>query len=145
VTGDTRPTAPAVRPFHLSLPVRDLDEAADWYVEVLGTGRRRTGPGWVDLDLFGSQLSLHLVEDYEPDPRTTTVDGTAVPLRHHGVVLDPDTWHALVDRLEAAGVPFLLSTRSRFVGEPGEQHTFFLTDPSGNAIEVKAFPDGIWT
>lgn len=133
-----------MRAFHLSLPVADLEAAADFYVDALGCGRRRTGPDWVDLDLFGHQLSLHLVEGYAPDDTTCEVDATAVPVRHHGVVLDPDSWRALADRLEAAGVGFLLTPRSRFVGQDGEQHTFFLTDPSGNAIEVKAFPDGVW-
>ena len=130
--------------FHLSLPVADLDVATRWYVDVVGCSPRRTGPGWADVDFFGSQLSLHVVDGYEPDPRTDTVDGVAVPLRHHGVVLDPPRWQALADRLAAAGVEFLVTPRSRFVGEPGEQHTFFVADPSGNAIEFKAFPEGVW-
>ncbi len=68
----------------------------------------------------------------------------AVPVRHHGVVLDPQRWLVLAQQLEAAGQPFVLSPRSRFVGQPGEQHTFFVADPSGNALEVKAFPKGVW-
>lgn len=130
--------------FHLSLPVSDLTAAADFYVEVLGAGRRRTGPDWVDLDLFGHQLSLHLVEGYTPDDGVCQVDGTDVPVRHHGVVLDPDSWREAAARVERTGTSFLLTPRRRFEGQPGEQHTFFLTDPSGNAIEVKAFPDGVW-
>ena len=130
--------------FHLSLPVADLDHAADFYARVLGCERRRTGPGWADLDFFGHQLSLHVVEDYEPDARSTTIDGTAVPLRHHGVVLDPDSWASLVTRLEAADVDFVLTPRTRFAGQAGEQSTFFVADPSGNAMEVKAFPGGVW-
>ena len=133
-----------MHPFHLSLPVADLDEAAAWYVDAVGCAPRRTGPGWADVDFFGSQLSLHVVDGYEPDPRTDVVDGVTVPLRHHGVVLDPDRWRALAERLEADGEDFLVSPRSRFVGEPGEQHTFFVLDPSGNAIEFKAFPQGVW-
>ncbi len=130
--------------FHLSLPVADLAAATDFYVEVLGCARRRTGEDWTDLDLHGHQLSLHHVDGYEPEPHRSVVDGTHVPTRHHGIVLDPSAWRALADRVAAAGVPFLLTPRSRFEGQPGEQHTFFLTDPSGNAIEVKAFPDGVW-
>jgi uncharacterized protein len=134
-----------VRAFHLSLPVADLAEAADFYADVLGCARRRTGPDWADLDLHGHQLSLHEVAGYVPEPHRSVVDGVEVPARHHGVVLDPVAWRELAERIESAGVPFLLSPRSRFEGQPGEQHTFFLTDPSGNAIEVKAFPDGVWT
>jgi uncharacterized protein len=134
-----------VRAFHLSLPVADLAGAADFYADVLGCARRRTGPDWADLDFHGHQLSLHEVPGYTPEPHRSVVDGTEVPARHLGVVLDPAAWRSLADDLAARGVDFLLTPRSRFVGEPGEQHTFFLTDPSGNAIEVKAFPDGIWT
>lgn len=130
--------------FHLSLPVADLSAAADFYAEALGCRRGRTGPDWADLDFFGHQLSLHEVDGYRPDPQTCLVDGVAVPVRHHGVVLDPQRWLVLAQQLEAAGQPFVLSPRSRFVGQPGEQHTFFVADPSGNALEVKAFPKGVW-
>jgi extradiol dioxygenase family protein len=133
-----------VRAFHLSLPVADLGAAADFYADVLGCERRRTGADWADLDFHGHQLSLHEVPGYTPESHRSTVDGTEVPARHLGVVLDPQAWRALADRLSAADVPFLLTPRSRFVGGDGEQHTFFLTDPSGNAIEVKAFPNGVW-
>lgn len=134
-----------MRAFHLSLPVADLEEAATFYADVLGCARRRTGPGWADLDFHGHQLSLHQVDGYEPEAHRSTVDGTEVPARHLGIVLDPEAWRALAGGLEERRVPFLLTPRSRFVGEPGEQHTFFLSDPSGNAIEVKAFPGGVWT
>lgn len=133
-----------MRAFHLSLPVADLAAAGDFYADVLGAERGRTGPDWLDLGFFGHQLSLHLVPGYTADTATCEVDATAVPVRHHGIVLDPEAWRSLVARLEAAGTDFLLTPRSRFVGEEFEQHTFFVTDPSGNAIEVKAFPEGIW-
>jgi uncharacterized protein len=134
-----------VHAFHLSLPVADLAAAADFYVDVLRCERRRAGADWVDVDFFGHQLSLHEVEGYAPEPHRSVVDGVEVPARHLGVVLDPAAWRALADRLEATGVEFLLAPRSRFTGQVGEQHTFFVTDPSGNAIECKAFPDGVWT
>ncbi|MDP9406183.1 MAG: VOC family protein [Actinomycetota bacterium] len=130
--------------FHLSLPVADVDAAAAFYAERLGAQRGRSGPDWADLSFFGHQLSLHAVDGYVADPTTCVVDGDAVPVRHHGMVLDLQAWTELVERLRAAGEPFLLAPRSRFVGEPGEQHTFFLRDPSGNALEVKAFPGGAW-
>ena len=130
--------------FHLSLPVADLDSAAAFYADDLGCERKRTGPDWADLDFFGHQLSLHEVAGYVPDAQTCDVDNVAVPVRHHGVVLDPVQWQATADRLAERGTEFLLSPRSRFVGAEGEQHTFFVRDPSGNAIEVKAFPGGVW-
>lgn len=134
-----------MRAFHLSVPVANLEQAVDFYVSTLGCERRRSGDDWVDIDFFGNQLSLHELPAYEPQADTCTVDGVSVPVRHHGVVLDPDTWRSLAERLSAAGTDFVLTPRSRFVGQLGEQHTFFVADPSGNAIEVKAFPGGVWT
>jgi uncharacterized protein len=134
-----------VRAFHLSLPVADLEAAADFYVDALGGVRRRTGPDWIDIDFFGHQLSLHEVPGYAPESHRSVVDGVEVPTRHLGVVLDPETWQRLAESLTAAEVPFLLTPRSRFVGQDGEQHTFFVNDPSGNAVECNAFPDGVWS
>lgn len=131
--------------FHLSLPVRDLRSALAFYVDVLGCEPGRAGGDWVDVNFHGHQLSLHLDPAGAADERRCEVDGSAVPLRHFGLVLEPDAWHDLAERLARAGVPFLLTPRSRFVGEIGEQHTMFVADPSGNAIEFKAFPGGVWT
>lgn len=142
---DRQETKVQVPAFHLSLPAIDLERTTAFYVDVLGCQRGRTGPDWADLSFFGHQLSLHEHPGHVPDDRTCEVDGIAVPLRHHGVVLETGVWDAVVARLQTAGQPFLLSPRSRFVGDPGEQHTFFVADPSGNAIEIKAFPGGAWT
>jgi extradiol dioxygenase family protein len=62
-------------------------------------------------------------------------------VRHFGLVLDMAAWQALADRLTAAGVQFLIQPQIRFKGLPGEQATFFMRDPSGNALEFKAFAD----
>ena len=134
-----------LRAFHLSLPVADLEPAVDFYVSTLGCERRRSGDDWVDIDFYGNQLSLHEVPGYRPETGTCIVDGVSVPVRHHGIVLDPKTWRSLAERLSAGGAEFVLTPRSRFVGQLGEQHTFFIADPSGNAMEVKAFPQGVWT
>ena len=131
--------------FHLSLPVGDLAAAVDFYVDVVGGERGRTGPDWADVNFYGHQLSLHEVPGYVPDRVLCEVDGADVPVRHFGLVLSPGVWRDLVDRLMEAGVDFLLTPRSRFVGQLGEQHTLFIADPSGNAIEFKAFPRGVWT
>lgn len=131
--------------FHLSLPVRELAPALAFYVDVLGCEPGRAGSDWADVNFHGHQLSLHAHPAGAADDRRCEVDGTAVPLRHFGLVLDPDTWRDLAERLAEAGVAFLLTPRSRFVGEIGEQHTMFVADPSGNAIEFKAFPRGVWT
>ena len=96
---------------------------------------------WVDLDLYGHQLVLHLSTDAPPTQSFSDVDRDAVPVPHFGVVLNPADWDALAERLRERGAQFVIEPRVRFAGEVGEQRTFFLLDPSGNAIEFKAFGD----
>ena len=130
-----------VRPFHLALPVSDLDAAHAFYVDLLGCGTGRTDTRWIDLDFFGHQVTLHLVEDYDGDVKTNPVDGDKVPARHFGVVLDMDNWKTLASKLGDSGIEFLIAPRIRFEGEVGEQATMFFFDPSGNALEFKSFRD----
>ncbi len=133
--------ANALQPFHLAVPVNDLAAASDFYCGLLGCGTGRTAERWIDLDFFGHQLSLHLVEDHDGGVETNPVDGDNVPARHFGVVLDMQDWQLLAERLEQANCDFLISPHIRFKGEVGEQATMFLHDPSGNALEFKSFAD----
>lgn len=133
--------ASELRPFHLALPVHDLDVARAFYCDLLGMGTGRTDERWIDLDFYGHQVTLHLVDDELAAADTNAVDGDNVPASHFGVVLSMADWQALADRLEAAGCDFLISPRIRFKGEVGEQATMFFKDPSGNALEFKSFVD----
>jgi len=128
-------------PFHLAIPVTDLVAAEEFYCGILGCGKGRTAPRWIDLNFFGHQVSLHLVDDNDEGAATNPVDGDSVPSRHFGVVLDMDAWRTLADKLEKASCEFLLSPRIRFEGEVGEQATLFVSDPSSNALEFKGFAD----
>ena len=126
--------------FHLAFPVRDLAEARAFYGGLLGCAEGRSSPEWVDFDFHGHQIVAHLAPSPE-DVATNPVDGEDVPVRHFGVILDLASWRALADRLEAAGVRFIIPPQVRFRGQPGEQATLFFLDPSGNALEFKAFAD----
>jgi extradiol dioxygenase family protein len=126
--------------FHLAFPVRDLAEARAFYGGVLGCPEGRSGPDWVDFDLHGHQIVAHLAPD-EVGHRSNMVDGEQVPVRHFGLILEPGDWRALAERLEAAEVQFLIAPTTRFAGETGQQSTLFVADPSGNALEFKAFAD----
>lgn len=126
--------------FHLAFPVRDLAEARAFYGGLLGCAEGRSSPEWVDFDFHGHQIVAHLAPSPE-DVATNPVDGEDVPVRHFGVILDLTSWRALADRLEAAGVDFIIPPQVRFQGQPGEQATLFFLDPSGNALEFKAFAD----
>jgi len=128
-------------PFHLALPVSDLAGARAFYGALLGCKEGRAAPRWVDFDFFGHQLSVHLADDDLAGVPTNAVDGDRVPARHFGVILEWDQWTALHTRLAAAGVTFRIPPRTRFAGQPGEQGTFFVDDPAGNALEFKTFRD----
>jgi len=135
-----------IQPFHLAFPVRDLEEARRFYVDLIGCGVGREDATWVDFDFFGHQVVAHAVESDEWAAPKSPVDGHQVPSRHFGVVLEWDDWHGLADRLKAAKVEFLIDPYIRFKGEPGEQATLFFRDPSGNALEFKSFrnPDRLF-
>lgn len=128
-------------PFHLAFPVRDLEEARKFYGGLLGCPEGRSSPDWIDFDFHGHQISAHLVDGALAPSETNPVDGDAVPARHFGAVLSWEDWHILSERLRASGIPFLIEPHIRFAGQVGEQATFFLRDPSGNALEFKSFKD----
>lgn len=130
-----------LQPFHLAIPVDDLESAEKFYCGVLGCGTGRTAARWIDLDFFGHQVTLHLVEGRGSVKDTNPVDGDDVPTRHFGVILDMNAWQDLVERLTSANTSFLIEPRIRFKGEVGEQATMFLYDPAGNALEFKSFAD----
>ncbi|WP_404371617.1 VOC family protein [Sphingomonas sp. MMS24-J45] len=129
------------RPFHLAFPVHDLAAARAFYGGMLGCPEGRSADAWIDFDLFGHQIVAHLDPAAKPVAVTNPVDGDAVPVPHFGVVLTMDDWRALSDRLKAAGTRFVIEPHVRFVDQPGEQATMFFCDPSGNALEFKAFAD----
>ena len=124
--------------FHLAFPVHDLDAARRFYGEVLGCDEGRSDAHWVDFDLYGHQIVAHL-SDRAAEPVVNPVDGDDVPVPHFGLLLEPGAWRTLAERLRGAGVKFVIEPHTRFVGEPGEQSTMFVLDPSGNALEFKAF------
>jgi len=135
--------ADALRPFHLAFPVHDIAVARAFYGAVLGCPEGRSADTWVDFNLFGHQIVAHLHPGLEPGNRNhhNPVDGDEVPVPHFGVVLSPEDWDALAARLKSAGIDFVIEPHVRFKGEVGEQATMFFLDPSGNALEFKAFRD----
>ncbi|QAY76771.1 VOC family protein [Sphingosinicella sp. BN140058] len=131
----------ALPPFHLAFPVHDLDAARAFYGGLLGCPEGRSAAEWIDFDFYGHQIVAHLSPDAAPRPHHNPVDGHDVPVPHFGAVLDMAAWRNLADRLQAAGVDFVIPPTIRFQGAPGEQATMFFLDPSGNAIEIKAMAD----
>lgn len=130
-----------LRPFHLAVPVRDIEEARRFYGEVLGLAEGRSTDHWIDFDMMGHQFVVHLAPDHSTDPIHNPVDGETVPVPHFGVVLDMPAWEALAAKLRDSDIEFVIEPTIRFKGKPGEQATMFFKDPSGNALEFKAFED----
>ncbi|TDH38487.1 dioxygenase [Pseudohoeflea suaedae] len=129
-------------PFHLAFPVRDIEETQSFYRDVLGCSIGRSAETWVDFDLYGHQMSAHHRPESAQPPASGQVDGHAVPIPHFGVVLQMDDWKALRDRLAARDdIDWVMKPNLRFEGQPGEQATLFIRDPSGNALEFKGFAD----
>jgi hypothetical protein len=132
-------------PFHVAVQVRDIDEARRFYKEVLGCAEGRSDTSWVDFNLYGHQFVCHLNPTLGKSGKIAShfnpVDGHGVPVPHCGVVLEMKEWHELAERFRRRRVEFVIEPSVRFKGEPGEQATMFLLDPSGNALEFKSFKD----
>ena len=127
--------------FHLAFPVRDIASTRAFYGGLLGCPEGRSADLWIDFDLRGHQISAHVAPDACRTAATNEVDGDGVPVRHFGLVLEWKEWHAFVEHLRSRGVAWRIAPKIRFRGEVGEQATFFLEDPSGNALEFKSFRD----
>jgi extradiol dioxygenase family protein len=134
----------SIRPFHLAIPVRDITESRAFYGQLLGLNEGRCSEEWIDWNLYGHQLVTHLNPNLGPEGKVSVhvngVDGHGVPVPHFGVVLTSEDWHVLAKRLQGK-VEFIIEPYTRFKGEAGEQSTLFFSDPSGNALEFKAFAD----
>ena len=130
-----------LRPFHLAFPVHDLAAARAFYGGTLGCAEGRSSDQWIDYDFFGHQIVAHLDAAMTPRQLSNAVDGHDVPVPHFGAVLSVEEWRALAEKLQSAGVEFVIEPGIRFEGQPGEQATMFFLDPSGNALEIKAMRD----
>jgi extradiol dioxygenase family protein len=131
---------PQISPFHLAIPVKELLQTREFYRDILGFKEGRTSDHWVDLDFFGHQLVLHLSASGSQN-HSNPVDGKNVPVPHFGVVLEWQQWHDFRDLCLTKEIEFVIEPYIRFAGQTGEQATMFFLDPSGNALEFKAFKD----
>jgi len=130
-----------IQPFHVAIPVHNLEQCRIFYGETLGCEEGRSSDHWVDFNFFGHQLVIHYKPKAAEDVHTNSVDGKNVPVPHYGVVLEWEAFHALAEELKRKGVIFIIEPYIRFQGKVGEQATMFFYDPAGNALEFKAFKD----
>ena len=130
-----------MQPFHLAFPVHDLSLANKFYTTTLLCKVGRSSDEWIDFNLFGHQIVAHLDKSMDLESSLNIVDGKKVPVRHFGIIMKWNKWHQFVEHLKNETVNFLIEPHIRFKGKPGEQATFFIKDPSGNALEFKSFKD----
>jgi len=128
-----------LRPFHVAFAVADLEETLHFYRDILGCGIGRTSDKWIDFNFFGHQVTAHHKPSEVKKADANSVDGKNVPVKHMGVILTMDQWQALAEKVKGHKIDFVIEPYIRFKGEPGEQATMFFLDPSGNALEFKAF------
>ena len=129
-------------PFHLAIPVKEITNTRTFYREVVGCTEGRSSDRWVDFNFFGHQLVIHIDDSRETENIAgNDVDGHHVPVPHFGIVLEWCDWEDLAGRLKNNNIQFAIEPHIRFQGEVGEQATMFFYDPSGNALEFKAFKD----
>ncbi|MEX1011584.1 MAG: VOC family protein [Balneolaceae bacterium] len=131
----------SISPFHLAFPVKELKETLRFYRDILGCETGRSSDRWIDFNFWGHQVVAHLSPDDAGRSSSNDVDGHAVPAKHFGVILEWEEWEELAERLRNHEIRFVIEPYIRFEGEPGEQATMFFLDPSGNALEFKAFRD----
>ena len=129
-----------LNPFHLAIPVSNLEESVAYYRDTLGLREGRSSNKWADFDFFGHQLVCH-VSNIINEQITNPVDGEEVPGPHFGVVLSIEKFEEFLLQINDKNIDFIIKPTIRFKGEIGEQRTMFFKDPSGNAIEIKAFKD----
>ena len=130
-----------ISPFHIAIPVHNLNECREFYRDILECEEGRSSDHWVDFNLFGHQLVIHYKPKSNEDLHTNLVDGKNVPVPHYGVVLPWDTFQTFSESLKTKGITFVIEPYVRFAGQVGEQATMFFLDPAGNALEFKAFKD----
>ena len=131
----------SLQPFHLAIPVDNIEKSRNFYTNTLGFKEGRSDKKWVDYDFFGHQLVIHLDNSYSRDKNFNSVDGHDVPIPHFGVVLDWDVFHSFAKKIKNKNIHFIIEPYIRFKGLVGEQATMFFKDPSGNALEFKSFKD----
>lgn len=131
----------SLSPFHLALPVDDLQAAKQFYIDLLGCKQAREDERWLDINFYGHQISLHLKPEAIDNIPTNPVDGEKIPVRHFGIVMAWDVWHEFVEKLNQNNIQYVIEPTIRFAGKVGEQATFFIKDPAENCLEFKSFKD----
>lgn len=118
-----------IKPFHLSFAVPDIEQAKEFYVDLLGCDIGRDNDNWVDILFFGHQVTVHQQNENMP----------AVAIDHFGPVLDKNEWLSISEKCAAEKVNFILAPSVKDEGTDTEEGKFIVNDPAGNVLEFKYY------
>lgn len=118
--------------FHLSLPVHDIEQTRTFYCSVLGAIPGRATPEWIDLILFGHQVTFHQRPEQVVPPEAQAV-------QHFGAILSWEDWESLCDAVTASGYPLIVQPTVFGQDTQAEHGKVLLRDPSGHVLEFKAY------
>ncbi len=134
------PKQAAITQFHLAIGVRSLDVSKKFYCDILGAKEGRSADDHIDLDFYGHHLVIHkMPENAVINPFRAPFHGETVAIPHFGINLDWQSWSDLAQRIQSSAHPFSTPPHVRMADMPGEHATLFVTDPTGNGLEFKAF------
>lgn len=124
--------------FHLALPCKDIGETRAFYQDVVQAGLGRQAEHWLDVDLFGHQLTFTQSGNFNFDFKNYRLEDYILPSFHFGIIVSTEQWHELYDRLNAMDLE--ITTEATFMQDKtGEHLSFFVQDPNGYMVEFKSF------
>jgi extradiol dioxygenase family protein len=124
--------------FHLALPCIELKKTKAFYVDLLGARCGRSAENWLDIDLYGNQLTFTKAGDFKFDFKKYRLGDQILPSFHFGIIIDVELWGQLYARLHST--PLKLTPKVTFMQDKvGEHLSFFVKDPNGYMVEFKSF------
>ena len=127
--------------FHLSLPCLEIEKTKVFYINILGATSGRERDNWIDINLFGNQITFIKSGTYDFSFKNYKLDGNILPSFHFGVILSNPDWKKLYQKLKLV-TTFYLDETKYFLNKKGEHNSFFVTDPNGFIVEFKRFKEG---
>ena len=124
--------------FHLSLPCLDIDKTRNFYVDRLGANMGRNGHNWVDINLYGNQMTFTKSGRFDFNYQNYSFEGKILPSFHFGVIIDIISWGKIYSKVNASDIE-VFDEITFLKGKKGEHISFFVKDPNGYMVEFKSF------
>jgi extradiol dioxygenase family protein len=131
--------------FHLALPCKNIAKTKDFYLNILGAKAGREATKWIDINLFGNQITFTQAGDFNFDFKNYRLGEHVLPSFHFGVIVDLESWGKIYTKLLKSSQE-VTSQVTFFEEKSGKHLSFFVKDPNGYMVEFKSFndPDSIF-